>query len=77
MPHHPSQAAPFAAILEQLWRDRHDGPVLVQFAGGKPQYIEVLHATRVRCVDFSVESDRALLTGALLRANGAARGVRP
>lgn len=51
------QPAPqtFPALLEQLWAARHDGPVLVQFAGGKPQYVEVLRAERVRCVEKPVE----------------------
>ena len=65
--------ATFPELLEQLWRDRHDGPVLVQFAGGKPQYIEVLRATRVRCVDLSVSSERASPPDARTRASGAAR----
>ena len=32
----------FAQLLEQLWAQRHDGAVVVRFAGGVPQYVEFL-----------------------------------
>lgn len=41
----------FAECLERLWQDRYDGDVLVRFAGGKPQYIELLERRRLRCVE--------------------------
>ncbi len=39
-------AKSFPVILEELWRAKHTGPVVIHFAGGKPQAVEVLEPSK-------------------------------
>lgn len=46
----PSESVPpsFPEMLEQLWQDRHTGPVVIHFANGRPNVVEIQTSKVIR-----------------------------